>query len=179
MPSEKPSRPPKIPISDPFPIQPQLTPIHEPYDFIIQNKNIPLKSEPFLELLRDYIYIDLERIYSMKEGLVMPQEVVRDAEELKLRFGAAVEQLKDLTISKHKEELTDLILKFGEASERAAMKLLPNEPYVEKQASEEAILSEHEEETATLGEVIAEDIIVVEEDPKDKGKRVIVDVTPE
>jgi hypothetical protein len=90
-----------------------------------------------------------------------------------------VEQLKDLTISKHKEELTDLILKFGEASKRAAMKLLPNEPYVEKQASEEAILSEHEEETATLGEVIAEDIIVVEEDPKDKGKRVIVDVTPE
>jgi hypothetical protein len=84
MPSEKPSRPPKIPISDPFPIQPQLTPIHEPYDFIIQNKNIPLKSEPFLELLRDYIYIDLERIYSMKEGLVMSQEVVRATKELKL-----------------------------------------------------------------------------------------------
>jgi hypothetical protein len=59
MPSEKPSRPPKILISDPFPIQPQpqLTPIPEPYDFIIQNKKFPLKSEPFLELLRDLIYI--------------------------------------------------------------------------------------------------------------------------
>ncbi|KAK2401644.1 hypothetical protein QL285_051225 [Trifolium repens] len=156
MPSQKPTRPPKILIFDPFFIQPKLTPIPEHYDFIIQNKNFPLKSEPFLELPRDLIYIDLERIYSMKEGLIMPQEVVRATKELKLRFGTALEQLKDLTITKHKEELIVLILKFGEASERVALKLLANEPYVEKQASEEVILSKHEEKNATVGEVIEE-----------------------
>jgi hypothetical protein len=101
----------------------------------------------------------------MKKGLIMPQEVERAADQLKTRFGAAIDELANLTISKHKDELVQLFFM--------------NEPYIEKTIEEEKATKEELQEEQPKAETETTIDITSNLDPNDRGKGIIVDTTPD
>ncbi|PNY12627.1 sister chromatid cohesion PDS5-like protein, partial [Trifolium pratense] len=149
--SDKPQPPPKV---TPSTSETSL----QPYKFIHPLVLNPLVSKPNLELLRDVIYNDVRRVYQMRDEFVMPQELIQEADALKEKFCAAIDELKELSLKELGESLTELTDRMVRAIEHADVKMLTNYHHWPQNGIQEHA-EEFMEEEIVAEEIISEEIV--------------------